>query len=161
MTPKEAIKNVEEYIKKCNYIWNIESIFREYIKYRQASYVSYTANDVIQNCHRSLEMLFDARAMKAIEEVQQYRKIGTVEEIKKADGCIKLLKRNKTLEGIMVECLEYEKIGTVEEMSGSGGKTETEKNVLRILALTTRIISARHAGKFRKQNMMIRHLGAY
>lgn len=114
MTPEEAIENIEEYIKKCNYTWNIESIFREYIKYRQASYVSYTANDVIQNCHRSFEMLFDARAMKAIEEVQQYREIGTVEECKELTSIVNMAEKEE-LAKIIDEWLLYSKIGTVEE----------------------------------------------
>lgn len=114
MTPEEAIKNVEEYIKKCNYTWNIESIFREYIKYRQASYVSYTANDVIQNCHRSLEMLFDARATKAIEEIQQYRKIGTVEE------CREAVEKQKPKKPIPINYQDYaDKIDNAEFFEGS------------------------------------------
>lgn len=68
-------------------------------------------------------------AIYALKEIQQYRKIGTVEEIKKAKACIKLLRRIKTLEGIMVECLEYEKIGTVEECQEAREKQIPKKPV--------------------------------
>lgn len=52
-------------------------------------------------------------AIKALKEIQQYREIGTVEELKNVG--IVLIKRNKTLERMIDECMEYEKIGTVEE----------------------------------------------
>lgn len=80
MTEKEAIENIKNYIRKCNYTWTVESIFGEYIKHINGSYVSYTAMDVIGNCHRSLEKL----SIKALEEIQQYREIGTVEECREA-----------------------------------------------------------------------------
>lgn len=81
MTKNEAIKNIETYINKCSYTWTVKSIFDEYVKYLQGSYyVSYTATDIIQNCHRSLEML----AIKALQEVQEYRKLGTLEEVGEA-----------------------------------------------------------------------------
>ena len=54
-------------------------------------------------------------AVSALKEIQKYRAIGTVEVLKKAEGCITLVKRNKTLERMIDECMEYEKIGTVEE----------------------------------------------
>lgn len=80
MTKQEAIENIENYIKKCNYTWRVERIFDEYLKYLKGEYISYTANDVIQNCHRSLEKLFTATAINALKEIQRYREIGTVEE---------------------------------------------------------------------------------
>lgn len=80
MTEKEAIENIKAYICKCNYTWTVKSIFDEYVKYLKGSYVSYTALDVIENCHRSLKRL----SVKALEEIQQYREIGTVEECREA-----------------------------------------------------------------------------
>ena len=80
MTEKEAIENIKAYICKCNYTLTVKSIFDEYVKYLKGSYVSYTALDVIENCHRSLKRL----SVKALEEIQQYREIGTVEECREA-----------------------------------------------------------------------------
>lgn len=80
MTEKEAIENIKEYIRKCNYTWSVKSIFNEYIKHLNGAYVSYTARDVIENCHKSLEKL----SVKALEEIEQYRAIGTVEECREA-----------------------------------------------------------------------------
>lgn len=79
-TQKEAIENIKEYIRKCNYTWSVKSIFNEYIKHLNGAYVSYTARDVIENCHRSLEKL----SAKALEEIQQYREAGTIEKFRKA-----------------------------------------------------------------------------
>ena len=84
MTEREAIENIENYIKKCNYTWSVKKIFNEYLKYLKGAYISHTANDVIQNCHRSLEKIFNITAINALKEVQQYREIGTVEECRKA-----------------------------------------------------------------------------
>ena len=80
MTEKEAIENIKAYICKCNYTWTVKSIFNEYVKHLNGAYVSYTALDVIENCHRSLKRL----SIKALEEIQQYRAIGTVEECREA-----------------------------------------------------------------------------
>ena len=75
MTEQEAIENIENYIKKCNYTWSVKKIFNEYLKYLKGAYISHTANDVIQNCHRSLEKIFNITAINALKEVQQYREM--------------------------------------------------------------------------------------
>lgn len=75
MTEREAIENIENYIKKCNYTWSVKKIFNEYLKYLKGAYISHTANDVIQNCHRSLEKIFNITAINALKEVQQYREM--------------------------------------------------------------------------------------
>lgn len=97
MTEQEAIENIENYIKKCNYTWRVERIFDEYLKYLKGEYISYTANDVIQNCHRSLEKLFTATAINALKEIQRYRKIGTAEECREAREKQKAMKPKEIL----------------------------------------------------------------
>ena len=53
-------------------------------------------------------------AKKALDEVQRYREIGTVEECRLMDSIISKLERNE-LAKIMDEWLLYREIGTVEE----------------------------------------------
>ena len=53
-------------------------------------------------------------AFKALEEIQQYRAIGTVDEVKEATAFYKNAKESSMRE-IVEKCAEYEKIGTVEE----------------------------------------------
>ena len=54
-------------------------------------------------------------AIKALEEVQQYRAIGTVEELETASKYLRLVKKHGTVGKTIEECAEYEEIGTVEE----------------------------------------------
>jgi len=53
-------------------------------------------------------------AISAIKEIQQYREIGTVEELREAASIVKKAERNE-LAKIIDEWLSYSKIGTVEE----------------------------------------------
>lgn len=53
-------------------------------------------------------------AIKALEEVQQYRDIGTVEECKELASMVNMAERNELAKAID-EWLKYNKIGTVEE----------------------------------------------
>lgn len=55
-------------------------------------------------------------AHKALEELQEYRKIGTVEELKTAQKYIDLAKKHGTIGKVIDICTEYEAIGTVEEL---------------------------------------------
>lgn len=64
-------------------------------------------------------------AIQALEEIQQYREIGTVEELKKVDAVI--IKRNKTISRMIDECMEYERIGTVEECRTAVEKQKAKK----------------------------------
>ncbi len=111
MTEKEATENIKAYICKRNYTWTVKSIFNEYVKHLNGSYVSHTALDVIENCHRSLERL----SIKALEEIRRYREIGTVEEMQRGKRYIELAKRYKTIRKAISTLEEYEDIGTVEE----------------------------------------------
>ena len=54
-------------------------------------------------------------AIKALEEVQEYRKIGTQEELKKAFKYLELAKKHGTIGKVIDACVAYEEIGTVEE----------------------------------------------
>ncbi len=54
-------------------------------------------------------------AKKALDEIQQYREIGTLEELARAKRYINLSKRHGTIGEMIDECAEYESIGTVEE----------------------------------------------
>lgn len=54
-------------------------------------------------------------AIKALEEVQQYRAIGTVEELETAFKYLRLVKKHGTVGKAIEACAEYEGIGTVEE----------------------------------------------
>lgn len=54
-------------------------------------------------------------AIKALEEVQQYRAIGTVEELETASKYLRLVKKHGTVGKAIDACAEYEGIGTVEE----------------------------------------------
>ena len=54
-------------------------------------------------------------AIKALEEVQQYRAIGTVEELETVSKYLRLVKKHGTVGKVIEACAEYEGIGTVEE----------------------------------------------
>lgn len=54
-------------------------------------------------------------AIKALEEVQQYREIGALEELKQAQKYVRLSKNHGTIGQVIDVCAEYEEIGTVEE----------------------------------------------
>ena len=60
------------------------------------------------------KMACDA-AIKALEEVQQYRTIGTVEELKAAMKYVYLAKKHGTVGQVIENCVKYEEIGTPEE----------------------------------------------
>lgn len=68
-------------------------------------------------------------AISALKEIQQYREIGTLEELKNVD--IVLIKRNKTLERMIDECMEYERIGTLEECREAVEKQKPKKIIIR------------------------------
>lgn len=59
--------------------------------------------------------LADGMAIEALKEIQQYRKIGTVEECREMASIISKAARNE-LAKIIDEWIQYSKIGTVEEI---------------------------------------------
>lgn len=66
-------------------------------------------------------------AIKALEEVQEYRKIGTVEELKAASKYLWLVKKHGTVGKAIEACAEYEEIGSLEECRAAIEKQKTEK----------------------------------
>ena len=66
-------------------------------------------------------------AIKALEEVQAYRAIGTVEELKTAMLYVSLAKIHGTVGRAIDACAEYESIGTIEEFKALKEKNEPKK----------------------------------
>lgn len=54
-------------------------------------------------------------ATSALKEIQNYRKLGTLEELARAKKYIDLAKKHGTIGEMIDSCAEYEEIGTVEE----------------------------------------------
>lgn len=74
-----------------------------------------------------LSYVADAVAIKALKEVQQYREIGTVEELSRSKKYIDLAKKHGTIGKMIDECAAYEEIGTVEECRKAMEKQKAEK----------------------------------
>lgn len=66
-------------------------------------------------------------AMDALAEIQQYREIGTVEELARAKEYIRLAKQHGTIGQMIDECVAYEEIGTVEECREAMEKQKAKK----------------------------------
>ena len=69
--------------------------------------------DIVQKVE-DLNSAYDT-AIKALEEVQQYRAIGTPEELKAAMKYVYLAKKHGTVGQVIENCVKYEEIGTPEE----------------------------------------------
>lgn len=54
-------------------------------------------------------------AISALKEIKNYRKLGTLEELARADTYIKLAKLHGAVGEMIDKCAAYEEIGTVEE----------------------------------------------
>lgn len=70
--------------------------------------------------HGDLAIKAKQTAINALEEVQQYRAIGTLEELKEAMKYVWLVKKHGTIGKALEECAEYESIGTPEECRAAG-----------------------------------------
>lgn len=99
MTEKEAIKHLRAYR-------NAEDRTFEY-------FMEFEPKAKISDRLGEIEMY--NLAIQALEEIQQYRAIGTVEEIKQAKKYIDLKRQHKTPTNTIDVCAEYVAIGTVEE----------------------------------------------
>ena len=64
---------------------------------------------------------------KALEEVQQYRAIGTLEELITAMKYVRLAKAHRTVGRAIEECAKYEEIGTPEECRAAVEKQTAKK----------------------------------
>lgn len=54
-------------------------------------------------------------ALSVLKEIQNYRKLGTLEELARAKKYIDLAKKHGTIGEMIDECAEYESIGTVKK----------------------------------------------
>lgn len=88
MTPKEAIEILEEIKELDDTLYAYSNAYME-----------------------ALEV-----ALYALKEIQNYRKLGTLEELARAKKYIDLSKRHGTIGEMIDECAEYEAIGTVEQV---------------------------------------------
>ena len=100
----------------------------EAIEYLQSRYlaVGSRVNPPKEECERHNEVI--DMAIKALEEVQQYRAIGTVEELqtmKEHGGFTGVELAN--IAAMQMKLKEYEVIGTPEELQ----KAEKEENILK------------------------------
>lgn len=77
--------------------------------------------------HGDLAIKAKQTAINALEEVQQYRAIGTLEELKEAMKYVWLVKKHGTIGKALEECAEYESIGTPEECRAAMEKQTDEK----------------------------------
>lgn len=79
--------------------------------------------------HGDLAIKAKQTAINALEEVQQYRAIGTLEELKEAMKYVWLVKKHGTIGKALEECAEYESIGTPEECRAAMEKQIVEKEL--------------------------------
>lgn len=68
-------------------------------------------------------------AIAALEEIQQYRSIGTVEEIERMKRYQKLAKAHGTIGQVIEECVKYEAIGNVKECREAVEKQKAKKPI--------------------------------
>lgn len=68
-------------------------------------------------------------AIKALEEVRQYRAIGTPEELKAAMKYVYLAKKHGTVGQVIENCVKYEEIGTPEECRAAMEKQNANKEL--------------------------------
>jgi hypothetical protein len=79
--------------------------------------------------HGDLAIKAKQTAINALEEVQQYRAIGTLEELKEAMKYVWLVKKHGTIGKALEECAEYESIGTPEECRAAMEKQNINKEL--------------------------------
>lgn len=80
-----------------------------------------------QNYERKNEIQGYEMAIKALEEVQQYRQIGSVELFAETKKLSDLTKKCGTIGKVFDECAEYAAIGTVEEFRAAMEKQTAKK----------------------------------
>ena len=102
MTPKEAFEILEE-VKQLD-----DTLYAYSVTYMEA-----------------LEV-----ALSVLKEIQNYRKLGTLEELARAKKYIGLSKRHSTIGEMIDECAAYEEIGTVEECREAVEKQKAKKPIL-------------------------------
>ena len=83
-----------------------------------------------QNYERKRELQGYEMAIKALEEIQQYRAIGMVEELKAAMKYVYLAKKHGTVGQVIENCVKYEEIGTPEECRAAMEKQTAKKPIV-------------------------------
>lgn len=90
-----------------------------------------TSIDLAKMCTKNYERKNEIQgyemAIKALEEVQQYRQIGGVELFAETKKLSDLTKKCGTIGKVFDECAEYAAIGTVEECRAAVEKQTDEK----------------------------------
>ena len=102
MTPKEALEILEEVKQLDDTLYAYSSVYME-----------------------ALEV-----ALSVLREIQNYRKLGTLEELARVKKYIDLAKKHGTIGEMIDECAEYESIGTVEECREAREKRSPEKCII-------------------------------
>lgn len=69
-------------------------------------------------------------ALSSLKEIQNYRKLGTLEELARAKKYIDLAKKHVTIGEMIDGCAAYEEIGTVEECREAMEKQTQKKCVI-------------------------------
>ena len=128
MTENEAkifIQNAMEQSKKT--LAELLLISPKVFAVRKKSLGEYYSN--LENCKKEIQSC--EVAVQALEEVQQYRAIGTLEELKTTMQYVRLAKAHRTVGRAIEECAKYEEIGTPEECRKSVEicKSMIERNI--------------------------------
>lgn len=110
MTEKEAIKHLRSYRNAT------DRTFEYFMEFEPKAKIS----------DRLGEIEMYNLAIQALEEIQQYREIGTVDEVKEAMAFYRNMKESSVRE-LIEKCAEYEKIGTVEECREAIEKQKAKK----------------------------------
>ena len=124
MTENEAkifIQNAMEQSKKT--LAELLLISPKVFAVRKKSLGEYYSN--LENCKKEIQSC--EVAVQALEEVQQYRAIGTPEELKTAMKYVRLAKAHRTVGRAIEECAKYEEIGTPEECRAAVEKQTAKK----------------------------------
>ena len=69
-------------------------------------------------------------ALFALKEIQNYRKLGTLEELARAKKYIDLAKKHGTIGEMIDECAEYEAIGTIEQVRNQKANLNTAYKII-------------------------------
>lgn len=77
--------------------------------------------------HGALAVEAKEMAIKALEEVQKYRAIGTLEELIRGKRYMNIAKHHGTIGQVIDECVAYEAIGTPEECQAAMEKQTAKR----------------------------------
>ena len=102
MTPKEALEILEEVKQLDDTLYAYSSVYME-----------------------ALEV-----ALSVLREIQNYRKLGTLEELARAKKYIDLAKKHGTIGEMIDECAAYEEIGTIEQVRNQKDNLNTAYKII-------------------------------